>query len=236
MCCPPITPTLVCRSLDAHSCALTLVDSLCFQRVPTQFHDAVRPILTASMLFLSTFVHGNAKNQAAVWRQRSMLESCLGDGVGAEFVLAEVRLAVYYNSAVHAPLPTGACPPGSCLLSCNALSMLQCIRDNHEVVMSVTDEFFWELANQVEDRTFDPALLLPVLRSLKVLGRTQRGRSARCSGVVRSSSRPHVVYCVLLAIISTVCYWRCVARLLSCSLLACPRLLVSLSSATSSVL
>ncbi len=82
------------RSLDAHSCALTLVDSLCFQRVPSQFHDAVRPILTAAMLFLSTFVHGNAKNQAAVWRQRSMLESCLGDSVGAEFVLAEVSQAV----------------------------------------------------------------------------------------------------------------------------------------------
>ncbi len=34
--------------------------------------------------------------------------------------------------------------------------------------MNVTDDFFWELVNQVEDRAFDPALLLPMLRSLKV--------------------------------------------------------------------
>jgi hypothetical protein len=44
----------------------------------------------------------------------------------------------------------------------------QCIRDNSDVVMNVTDDFFWELVNQVEDRAFDPALLLPMLRSLKV--------------------------------------------------------------------
>jgi hypothetical protein len=62
-------------------------------------------------------------------------------------------------------------------------SLVQCIRDNHDVVMSVTDDFFWELANQIEDRTFDPALLLPVLRSLKVLVCMQQ-RSETRVGIV----------------------------------------------------
>ncbi len=46
--------------------------------------------------------------------------------------------------------------------------LLQCIRDSWQVASSVTDDTFWVLADQMQERVFDPALLLPMLRAMKV--------------------------------------------------------------------
>ena len=47
-------------------------------------------------------------------------------------------------------------------------NVLQCLRDNRSIAVTVGDDFVWGLANSIEDHGFHAALLVPILRSIKV--------------------------------------------------------------------
>ena len=47
-------------------------------------------MLEAAFMLLCVLVHKNPANQAAVWANRAPIEVCVSDGVGAEYLLAEV--------------------------------------------------------------------------------------------------------------------------------------------------
>lgn len=80
------------RNTGAHTRILALAKLLTLSKVPVQHHAVVRPLLKACFAFLAAFVHRNAVNQIEVWKERSVLEANVGEGVDAEIALAEVSV------------------------------------------------------------------------------------------------------------------------------------------------